>query len=108
MKGASTLAVAWCGHCYRTYDGYETNPTAPLTRCPLCDGSAWDQFPWHVMRRDYPELPETPTAGERYTPDKRPGMYYTPEHILRVIDPAAGSGAWLGELAGNPPWGGGA
>lgn len=36
------------------------------------------------------------------------GAYYTPERVLRVIDPAAGSGAWLGELVENPPRGGGA
>lgn len=33
------------------------------------------------------------------------GMYYTPASVLAIIEPQAGSGAWLGELAQNPPWG---
>lgn len=33
------------------------------------------------------------------------GMYYTPPVILAIIEPEAGSGAFLAELASNPPWG---
>lgn len=33
------------------------------------------------------------------------GMYYTPASVLRIIEPQIGSGAFLAELASNPPWG---
>lgn len=33
------------------------------------------------------------------------GMYYTPRAIIEIIEPCVGSGAFLVELAQNPPWG---
>lgn len=34
-----------------------------------------------------------------------PAVYYTPRRIIEIIEPQAGSGAFLTELASNPPWG---
>lgn len=44
--------------------------------------------------------------GEHWEAGARPvGAYYTPRRVLDVIEPSMGSGAFLAELAQNPPWG---
>lgn len=44
--------------------------------------------------------------GRHWEARARPaGAYYTPQSILKIIEPQAGSGAFLAELAQNPPWG---
>lgn len=44
--------------------------------------------------------------GRHWEAGERPaGAYYTPRAVLDIIEPQAGSGAFLAELASNPPWG---
>lgn len=44
--------------------------------------------------------------GRHWEADQRqPSTYYTPASVLRIIEPQIGSGAFLVELAQNPPWG---
>lgn len=44
--------------------------------------------------------------GRHWEAEARPvGAYYTPRAVLDIIEPSMGSGAFLAELASNPPWG---
>lgn len=53
-----------------------------------------------------PELAGWRGVPVRVASDPAPvGMYYTPASLLAIIDPQAGSGAFLAELVQNPPWG---
>lgn len=43
--------------------------------------------------------------GEHWEAQARPvGAYYTPADVLAIIEPQTGSGAFLAEMASNPPW----